>query len=212
MGLTTLTPILLIVLRLPFIVHAAPLQILRSNAASNTSFNSSKNSHSAFKTSTGFEDYNIYKETQEKPVAKSTIDANCSQYSDCYNCSVNKQCQWCSVEECGGVCYHSDEELKWYQRLRRCDPNENSAMREICPSQSNEVEESYRQIIAIPPDGHTMPKNGFCFWQIYNNNEQEVDIEITKYEVSLLLVCRRRTDFSLLRIMKGITLMRTTVL
>jgi hypothetical protein len=154
------------------------------------SFNSTNDLN--YTSSNSVKSENSVQETIEKPLFEVVPEIDCTLYTDCYNCSIKKQCEWYSTKECGKICRTSTEERKWYKKLTRCIPEENIAMQEICPKQSDEIDNPYKQVISLPPEGHTMPINGFCFWQINNYNEQEVDIKVTNYEVVFTVRIERR--------------------
>ena len=113
-----------------------------------------------------------------------TIEYNCNLYTDCYNCSVDTKCHWCSSQDCDGVgiCLNDNTDTEWYKELKLCDPNENDAMIGVCP-EYGKINNDYSMIIMLPPEGHLMPKNGFCYWELLNEHRKDVDIEVINYEV-----------------------------
>jgi len=107
----------------------------------------------------------------------------CDAYTDCYNCSVYSECFWCSAQNCivPGCKYVSLTDTPWWYSLRKCTPG--PEMTGVCPSSFLRAESGLYQEIILPPIGYYLPINGFCFWEIYNSRELDVEITITRYAV-----------------------------
>lgn len=200
--------LLALVLHLVFADRTSPLQTAQASVASKHPFNFANDPDCSSNTSAKFKGYG--KETHEKPRLGATLGAGCSAYTDCYNCSVDVHCHWCSLKDCGGHCRSSGGYSEWYKKLSLCDPSEHETMRAICPQQATDVADSHNQVIAIPPKGRAMPKNGFCFWELHNDDEYDVAIDITNYEVPFLAIHRMRTVSSLRSTAKLTSLTPTT--
>lgn len=114
---------------------------------------------------------------------------NCSVFNDCYNCSATENCYWCSSLDCDeSTCQADFDNMDQYSKLKMCNPEENAEMEGICPEKFDEIEDTYTQTISFPPKGRIMPMNGFCYWEIGNEETQNVNIEVINYSVIVVII------------------------
>ena len=105
----------------------------------------------------------------------------------CYGCALEDECEWVINDNDKGTCTEIVRTpKKWYNKAMMC-PIEDYNF-ELCPYYADDVLDSYSRTIRLP-----FPQSvqyTFCYWVINNENEKDVEVKVTKGDVSLFMIVR----------------------
>jgi len=110
--------------------------------------------------------------------------ASCSSYSDCYDCIADSGCTWISSTNWGGNCNGLSRYTEWYFKLSRCLNLRDAPHCKHCPKGST-VSNDYSRTIELPSREITLPRNSFCYWEISNPDNKQIELIINKDTVNL---------------------------